>query len=162
MDHGSAGDIVFLHLSFHLPRIPVVGGDAVVDGLFAPVLPSADVVQTHLKFSRAEPAARVKKNVGKLPIRQARWSNNEIERITLMVMSSSLMPRSSGAAASAFLSLFSLLKKSISPVSKRWGMWSTASASPYSYPSGRNAGGALSAPFSLRFPRQEDSMTERR
>ena len=55
MDHGSLV-IYFPHLSFGLPVIDVVGGDAVVDGgLLAPdaALLPADVVQTHLKTSRA-------------------------------------------------------------------------------------------------------------
>lgn len=61
--HGSHGSLViyFPHLSFGLPVIHAVGGDAVVDaGLLAPdaALPPADVVQTHLK-NRAT-ATRVK------------------------------------------------------------------------------------------------------
>jgi hypothetical protein len=59
MDHGSLV-IYFPHLSFGLPVIDVVGGDAVVDrGLLAPdtALLPADVVQTHLK---TEPASRAR------------------------------------------------------------------------------------------------------
>jgi hypothetical protein len=65
------------------------------------------------------------------------------------------------AAAASFVSLFSFLKKSISPAATRRGRWSASAASAYSYPiaaAGRNAAGALGVslsapPFSLRFPR---------
>lgn len=82
-----------------------------------------------------------------------------------MVRSSSLMPCSSdgtkAAKAASFVSLFSFLKKSISPAATRRGRWSASAASAYSYPiaaAGRNAAGALGVslsapPFSLRFPR---------